>query len=269
MSTPKMIKQLVKEISVLSSSLSDAVPRGSKDDKIWSGINTMEGDIPPETFNHRFDALFGEDCWDPGGHLHYIRQGKLGMGLVISYLLKIHWTHDFPLDLVELKLQHLIDELRHLQQAVVPCPAQTVNPAAKLKDTANTEAPQLSFQRKAVQDFHSRQAKKNDPPPVSSTPDANPHVPSSIDAELAPQNKCSNSSINDSNTEDEIVDQPLPSKKKHATATTSQRKSKHVTSATVETVDDVDMTDAEENIFQGYAFSNHGGHLCKLKCLLI
>ncbi|KAI9450215.1 hypothetical protein F5148DRAFT_1243924 [Russula earlei] len=36
MSTPKTVKQLVKDISALSSSLSDAVPGGSKDDKIWS-----------------------------------------------------------------------------------------------------------------------------------------------------------------------------------------------------------------------------------------
>ena len=104
MSTPETVKQLFKEISTLSSSLSDAVPRGSKDDKIWSVMNMKEGDIPHETFNRQFDALFGEDCCDPGGCLHHIRQGKLGMGLIISYLSKINWTKDFPLDLVELKL---------------------------------------------------------------------------------------------------------------------------------------------------------------------
>src|SRR5260370_2451834 len=37
-----------------------------------------------------------------------------------------------------------------------------VNPTAKLTDTANTAPPELSFQRKAVQDFHSRQANTND-----------------------------------------------------------------------------------------------------------
>jgi hypothetical protein len=115
MSTPKTIKQLVKEITALSSSLSDAVPKGSKDDKIWSVMNTKEGDIPHETFNCRFDALFGEDCCDSGGRLHYVRQGKLGMGLVTSYLSKINWIKDFPLDLVELKLQRLVDELKHIQ----------------------------------------------------------------------------------------------------------------------------------------------------------
>jgi hypothetical protein len=36
------------------------------------------------------------------------------MGLVVSYLLKINWM-SFPLDLVELKLQRLIKELKHVQ----------------------------------------------------------------------------------------------------------------------------------------------------------
>jgi len=115
MSALATIKQLIKEINVLSNSLSDVVLKGSKDDKIWSVMNTKEGDTPHETFNHRFDALFGEDCHDSGGCLHYVHQGKLGMGLVSSYLSKINWTTGFPLDLVELKLQHLITELKLLQ----------------------------------------------------------------------------------------------------------------------------------------------------------
>ena len=80
-------------------------------------MNTKEGDghdAPFETFNRRFDALFGEDCRDLHGRLHHICQGKLGMGLVVLYLSKINWA-DFPLDLVELKLQCLIAELQHLQ----------------------------------------------------------------------------------------------------------------------------------------------------------
>jgi len=106
---------LGKDISTLSTSLSDAVPKASKDDKIWSVMNSKEGDTPYETFNRRFDALFGEDCRDSSGSLHYVRQGKLGMGLVMLYLSKINWTKDFPLDLVALKLQHLIDELKNHQ----------------------------------------------------------------------------------------------------------------------------------------------------------
>jgi hypothetical protein len=66
------IKQLVKEISALSNSLLDAVLKASKDDKIWSILNIKEGDTLHETFNCRFNTLFGEDCHDPCGHLHHV-----------------------------------------------------------------------------------------------------------------------------------------------------------------------------------------------------
>jgi len=114
MSNLTNIRQLVKDISALSISLSDSVPKGTKDDKIWSVMNTEERETPHETFNYRFDALFAEDCRDPDGHLHYVRQGKLGMGVVVSYLSKINWA-GFPLDIVELKLQRLLGELKKFQ----------------------------------------------------------------------------------------------------------------------------------------------------------
>jgi hypothetical protein len=114
MITLAAIKLLVKEIAILSNSLSDSVLKGCKDDKIWSVMNADERETPHKIFNQRFEALFAEDCRDSDGRLHHIRQGKLGMGLVVLYLSKINWT-GFPLDLVELKLQRLITELRHLQ----------------------------------------------------------------------------------------------------------------------------------------------------------
>ena len=77
-------------------------------------MNSEERDSPHETFNRRFDVLFAEDCRDADGRLHHVRQGKLGMGLIVSYLSKLDWT-GFPLDLVELKLRRLITELKHLQ----------------------------------------------------------------------------------------------------------------------------------------------------------
>ena len=41
-------------------------------------------------------------------------------------------------------------------------PARSTNLTAKLKDTANAEAPQLSFQRKAVQAFHDSHSAEKD-----------------------------------------------------------------------------------------------------------
>ena len=115
MSTVAAIRLLVKEINSLSSSLSDLVPKGSKDDKIWSVMNTDECDTPHETFNRQFDVMFGEDCCDSDGHLCHVHQGKFGMGLIVSYLLKINWSIGFTLDLVHLKLQHLVTELKIVQ----------------------------------------------------------------------------------------------------------------------------------------------------------
>ena len=77
-------------------------------------MNTEECETPHETFNRHFDALFGEDCRDDGGRLQYVRKGKLGLGCICSYLSKIDWTDNFPLDIVEIKLQRLISELKHL-----------------------------------------------------------------------------------------------------------------------------------------------------------
>jgi len=93
----------------------------------------------------------------------------------------------------------------------VPRPARTVNPTAKLKDATNTERPQLSFQRRAVQEFHSRQADKNDTPP-SSTLGTNPQALSADTAiaGLTLQNKRSILSIDGSDAEDGIVDHPVP-----------------------------------------------------------
>jgi len=126
------IKILVKEIGTLSNTLSDSVPKGSKDDKIWSVMNNEECETPHETFNRRFDAIFAEDCCDSNGRLHYVRRGKFGMGLIVSYLSKINWAADFPLDLVENKLQRLITELKHLLPRMTsPTTSPASSPASR------------------------------------------------------------------------------------------------------------------------------------------
>jgi len=51
MSTLATINLLIKEIGVLSNSLSDAVPKGSKDDKIWSVMEAEKCNTPHKTFN--------------------------------------------------------------------------------------------------------------------------------------------------------------------------------------------------------------------------
>jgi len=91
----------------------------------------------------------------------------------------------------------------------VPRPVRALNLAAKLKDTANSAAPELSFQRKALQDFHSRQTKSAQPSqqhdslPTSSTLNSHPPAPQSVDAASTSQNKRTFSAATiDSGTED-------------------------------------------------------------------
>lgn len=115
MPTVTAIKTLVKDITTLSGSLPSLVPLATKNDKIWSVLNSEPRDTAHETFNRRFDALFGEDCRDSAGRLQYIRNGKLGMGLVCAYLSKCDWSDGFPLDLVEIKLQRVLSELKYFQ----------------------------------------------------------------------------------------------------------------------------------------------------------
>ena len=52
----------------------------TKYDKIYKVMHTTERETPHETFKHRFDASFGEDCRNCGRRLHYIRKGKHGNG---------------------------------------------------------------------------------------------------------------------------------------------------------------------------------------------
>ena len=103
-------------------------------------------------------------------------------------------------------------------------PTRTLTLTAKLKDAANTKAPQLSFQRKAVHDFHSRQANKNCPS-TSLTEGADSNAPSSaggadLDASSSksasvvptPLMKTNMSSVVDNiiDGNDETIDQPAP-----------------------------------------------------------
>jgi hypothetical protein len=91
-----------------------SIPQGTKGDKIWNVMKGDECDTAHETFNMRFDVMFGEDCRDSSGRLHHISRGKFELGCVCLYLAKIDWSDDFPLDLVEIKLQRLITELRYI-----------------------------------------------------------------------------------------------------------------------------------------------------------
>jgi hypothetical protein len=119
MPTVVEIQSLIKNIITLSNDLPLSVPSGVKEDKIWTVMNAAQGDTAHEMFNKRFDAMFGEDCRNSAGRLQYVRKGKLGLGLICSYLSSIDWADDFPLDIVEIKLQRLLAELKQLQYVTI------------------------------------------------------------------------------------------------------------------------------------------------------
>ena len=113
MLTVAEINSLVTDNCTHANGLPSSVPNDSTEDKIWAVMNSDDGKTPHETFNKRFNAMFGEDCRDLHGCLHHVCHGKLEMGLVCSYLTNLDWT-DLPLDLAEIKLQHLLVELKQL-----------------------------------------------------------------------------------------------------------------------------------------------------------
>jgi hypothetical protein len=113
MSALNTVKDLIWEIKSLSNSLPKSVPQGSSNDKLWTVMNGAERETAFETFNGRFDALFGEDCRDLNGRLYHLRRGKFGMGAVCNYISEVNWA-GFPLDLVEIKLLRLIAELKYI-----------------------------------------------------------------------------------------------------------------------------------------------------------
>lgn len=122
--------------------------------------------------------LFGEDCRDSDGRLHFIRQGKNGIGLVCAYLNTLDWTADVPLDLVEIKLQRLSTELIHLRGPDAdelfvltrPLSMQSRCRNSPILITDNTAQSELSFQRKAVQKFCTRQPLQVQAPPPPNGP---------------------------------------------------------------------------------------------------
>ncbi|KAG6895056.1 hypothetical protein C0992_003343 [Termitomyces sp. T32_za158] len=155
MPTVAEIQSLVKTLTALSSDLPLSIKQGSKSDKIWAVMNMGEDETLHETFNRLFDSMFGDDCRNSNGRLEHVCRGKLGLGLVCPYLSKIDWMANFPLDLVEIKLQRLVAELKYLHESDA---TRCTVPTAKLTDANNLEQPKLPFQRKAIDAYREQQA---------------------------------------------------------------------------------------------------------------
>jgi hypothetical protein len=115
MSTLKDIEHQVQQITTLTKQLPSRIPCGSPGDKIWVVLKGPKGETEWETFNKRFDSLFGEDCRDESGRLCYLSRGKYGMDAICAYITGVDFkSPGIPLDLVEIKLLRLYTEMVHL-----------------------------------------------------------------------------------------------------------------------------------------------------------
>lgn len=111
--------ELIQGIIALAHKLPDTIPDATKEDVICTAMKTT-GDTDWETFNRRFDAVFGDDCRDADGRLKYLRRGRLGLTAVCSYLQRVPDQKGMPLDLVNIKLERLLDELKfYVKRSVV------------------------------------------------------------------------------------------------------------------------------------------------------
>ncbi|KAH7904802.1 hypothetical protein BJ138DRAFT_1119065 [Hygrophoropsis aurantiaca] len=107
---------LIENIVSLSIGLPPSVPIATTEDRIYHVMQNVSGDDAWQTFNRRFDILFGEDCRDVDGRMHHIRQGPShGMGAVCAYLKSIDLSNTSLLhDLMEIKLTRLAEEIVYL-----------------------------------------------------------------------------------------------------------------------------------------------------------
>lgn len=107
---------LIVDLVSLCQKLPSSVPTASKDDQIYRIISEVQGDDPWQSFNRKFDLLFGEDCRDEGGRLLNIRRGKYGMGAVCAYLMTINTEEPwFLADLAVIKLNRICEAVTKLK----------------------------------------------------------------------------------------------------------------------------------------------------------
>ncbi|KAJ7755768.1 hypothetical protein B0H14DRAFT_2635245 [Mycena olivaceomarginata] len=104
---------LIKKIETFAPLLPDSVKEASTDDNelhCTSGID----DSPWGTLNCQLDKLFGVDTREDG-RLKHIRRGEHGMSFVASHLAGLDWkSGKYPLDLVGIKLQRVVDDMEYL-----------------------------------------------------------------------------------------------------------------------------------------------------------
>ena len=144
------VKSLIENLLTLCDGLPSSIPLASQDDHIYHVMTTVNGDDAWQTFNRRFDLLFGDDLRNVEGRLLHIRRGKYGMDVVCIYLRSIDLeTPGLFHDLMALKLTRVIEEIIHLMSVVFTvgqqCESKLTLPLDPMRLSAQTQVKLLNL----------------------------------------------------------------------------------------------------------------------------
>ena len=113
-SSEQTCRDLVQDIQKLVKDLPKSVPVAEKDGKISRTLK-LSGDTPWETFDTRFNALYGADQYDrETQRLLHIERGNHGLGGICSYLTIAMQIDGMPHELMIPKLERLKAELVYI-----------------------------------------------------------------------------------------------------------------------------------------------------------
>ncbi|KAF8217568.1 hypothetical protein K438DRAFT_2037066 [Mycena galopus ATCC 62051] len=143
---------LIKKVEALAPLLPDSVKEASTDDNelhLLTNTSGIQGS-PWGTLNRQLDKLFGVDTLEDGG-LKHIRRGEHGMYFVATHLAGLDWkSGKYPLDLVELKLQRIVEEMEYFYLSATSAeieaaqPLKAKQPMQKRPDATGGKGPDKS-----------------------------------------------------------------------------------------------------------------------------
>ena len=106
---------LIVQIKELARKLPVSIPEATRDSYVYHVLTNTHGEGHWETFNRRFDLLYGKDCIDAKGQLQNIERGKFGMLAVCKYLDRLELDASwFAADLACIKFERILSAMKAL-----------------------------------------------------------------------------------------------------------------------------------------------------------
>ncbi|KAI9450260.1 hypothetical protein F5148DRAFT_1290930 [Russula earlei] len=137
------VEDQLKHLKALVSSLPSSVPSATEDGCIATVFNNIPESEDPDdqwpVFNHRMDALFGEDLRE-NGRLLNVKRGPFGMDMVVQYAANAVRAGNLLWEPTKIKLDRLLTEVRYLSKHTNPKTKLTLTiPALKRRTSAVEE----------------------------------------------------------------------------------------------------------------------------------